>query len=158
MSLTNHPFIIRVYGISIYRKHLLVCDEYWFDTYMTKLPGGGLEFGEGTVDCLKRESVEELGQEVDVLSHFYTTDIFQPTRFIPGKQLISIYYLMKLKDPESLPVSKEAFAFEEKKEGAISPRWLPIGSVSEKAFTLPIDQKVGGMIKKRWPGIRTTFE
>ncbi|MFP4467440.1 MAG: NUDIX domain-containing protein [Bacteroidales bacterium] len=158
MSFTNHPFVVRVYGICIYQEHLLVCDEYWFDTNMTKFPGGGLEFGEGTIDCLKRESMEELGREVEVLSHFYTTDFFQPTRFIPGKQLISIYYLMKLRDPETLPVGKQAFAFEEQKEGAISPRWIPMKAVSAKAFTLPIDQKVGGMIKKRWPGIRSTFE
>lgn len=158
MSFTNHPFVIRVYGICIHQEHLLVCDEYWFETYMTKFPGGGLEYGEGTIDCLKRESMEELGQEAEVLSHFYTTDLFQPTRFIPGKQLISIYYLMKLKDPEALPVSREAFAFGEKKEGAMSSRWLPLEEVSEKVFTLPIDQKVGGMIKKRWPGVRTTFE
>ena len=158
MSFTKHPFVIRVYGICIHQDHLLVCDEYWFETHMTKFPGGGLEYGEGTIDCLKRESMEELGREAEVLSHFYTTDIFQPTRFIPGKQLISIYYLMKLKEPDTLPVSREAFGFKETKEGAFSSRWVHANDVSEEVFTLPIDQKVGGMIKKRWSEIRTTFE
>jgi len=44
---------------------------------MTKFPGGGLQFGEGTIDCIKREFREELGCEIGVLKHFYTTDYFQ---------------------------------------------------------------------------------
>ncbi len=157
MSLNNHPFVIRVYGLCIHKDQLLVCDEYWFETHMTKFPGGGLEFGEGTIDCLKRESMEELGQKVEVLSHFYTTDIFQPTRFIPGKQLISIYYLMRLDDPEALQVGGKPFAFKEKKEGALSARWIPVDAVCEELFTLPIDRKVGGMIRQKWPEIQDMF-
>ena len=47
---------IRVYGILINgNKQLLVSDEFIRGGYYTKFPGGGLEFGEGTRDCLKRE-------------------------------------------------------------------------------------------------------
>ena len=51
----QEKFIIRVYGIAIHNGHILVCDEIWYDTFMTKFPGGGLEYGEGTIDCLKSE-------------------------------------------------------------------------------------------------------
>ena len=34
--------------------------------YVTKFPGGGMEFGEGTIDCIKRECMEEFGEEVEV--------------------------------------------------------------------------------------------
>ena len=40
-------FNVRVYGLLVKDGHLLVSDEYCNGTYMTKLPGGGLEFGEG---------------------------------------------------------------------------------------------------------------
>ena len=53
-------FNIRVYGILINeRNEVLLTDEYRFGTEITKFPGGGLEFGEGTIDCIKREMMEE---------------------------------------------------------------------------------------------------
>ena len=146
MTLKQQPFIIRVYGIAIHDGHLLVCDEYWFDTLMTKLPGGGMEYGEGTRACLQRECMEELGQEVDVLEHVYTADFFQEARFVEGRQLISIYYRIKLPEPGSLEVSDRPFDFPEKREGAMRCRWVPLQEVSEDIFTFPIDKKVAGML------------
>ena len=53
-------FNLRVYGILINEQNqLLVSDEYIRGMKITKFPGGGLEFGEGTRDCLKREFLEE---------------------------------------------------------------------------------------------------
>ena len=55
-------FNVRVYGVLLDKANrLLVSDEFIRGNYFTKLPGGGLEFGEGTRDCLKRELKEELG-------------------------------------------------------------------------------------------------
>jgi len=142
-------FVLRVYGIAVHKGQLLVVDEYWFETLMTKLPGGGLEFGEGLVDCLKRECMEEFGQEVEVLEHFYTTDYCQETRFLPGMQLISIYYLMAIKDPEAIKVSTKKFDFE-KKEGAMAFRWIDLENLSPDEFTFPIDKKVADMLRFWW--------
>src|SRR5437762_14381427 len=89
-------FNIRVYGILINeKKQVLVIDEYIRGKYYTKFPGGGLELGEGTRDCLKREFQEEMDLEVEVGDHLYTTDFFQESAFKPGHQIISIYYLVK---------------------------------------------------------------
>ena len=53
-------FNVRVYGIlKDSNNHVLVSDELIRGEYFTKFPGGGLEFGEGTRDCLKREFKEE---------------------------------------------------------------------------------------------------
>ncbi len=146
MTLIAQPFIIRVYGIAIHDGNLLVCDENWFDTLMTKLPGGGMEYGEGSIDCLKRECMEELGQPVDVLSHFYTTDYFQPARFVKDRQLISIYYRIKLSDPERLEVSSRKFDFDREREGAMSLRWINTVNLTTDMFTFPVDRKVAGML------------
>ena len=54
-------------------------------------PGGGMEFGENAVDCLKREFLEEMNLPIDVDRHFYTTDIFQQSAFKDTDQILSIY-------------------------------------------------------------------
>ncbi|MFM2327645.1 MAG: hypothetical protein RIR31_1847, partial [Bacteroidota bacterium] len=63
----NCMFNIRVYGILINEnKQVLVSDEFIRGMQITKFPGGGLEFGEGTRDCLKREFMEEMNLEVAI--------------------------------------------------------------------------------------------
>lgn len=114
-----------------------------------------MEYGEGTIDCLKRECMEELGQEVDIISHFYTTDFFQSTRFIPGKQLISIYYTMQLRQPDKLPVMDQPFDFGPLKEGAMGFRWIDMCELKESDLTFPIDKKVISMLLKQCPGTVT---
>ena len=68
-------FNIRVYGILINEnKQVLVSDEFIRGQYYTKFPGGGLELGEGTRECLAREFMEEMNLKVSVEDHLYTTD------------------------------------------------------------------------------------
>ncbi len=147
-------FNIRVYGILINEnKEILVADETRFGIQFTKFPGGGLEFGEGTRDCLKRECLEELGQEVEILDHVYTTDFFQISAFNKTNQLISIYYFIKLISPAIFRVSAKKFDFENLIPGAESFRWIPLNQISEKDFTFPVDKKVAEMIKNKYnPG------
>src|SRR4051812_1097228 len=86
-NMAENIFNVRVYGILINEQgQVLVTDEIHYGQRMTKFPGGGLQFGEGIVDCLKRECVEELGLEVNVQEHFYTTDFFQLSAFNPKHQ------------------------------------------------------------------------
>ncbi|MBL7727959.1 MAG: NUDIX domain-containing protein, partial [Dinghuibacter sp.] len=87
---------LRVYGILITeQKQVLVSDELIRGEQYTKFPGGGLEPGEGTRDCLKREFLEEMNLQVEVGSHIYTTDFFQPSAFHNNHQIISIYYYVQ---------------------------------------------------------------
>ena len=72
---------VRVYGVLINdQKEVLVSDEYIRGEYYTKFPGGGLEIGEGTRECLQREFKEEMNLEVAIGDHIYTTDFFQRVR------------------------------------------------------------------------------
>src|SRR3982750_257422 len=107
-------FNVRVYGILINdQNELLVSDEYIRGGYYTKFPGGGLEFGEGTRDCLKREFMEEMSLDVSVGEHIYTTDFFQMSAFNPEHQIISIYYYVKALEDIKVPIRTKSFDFDE---------------------------------------------
>jgi 8-oxo-dGTP diphosphatase len=136
-----NEFTIRVYGIFLNEnQEVLLSDEYQFDMKITKFPGGGLEFYEGPVDCLKRECMEELGQEIEVIRHFYTTDFFQPGYFRKNVQVISIYYLARFTGPVRFNISEKPFDFEEMVNGNQSFRWKNISELRPDEITLPIDK------------------
>ena len=69
--------------------------EHNLKNVTVEFPGGGLEFGEGTIDCLKREFREEFNLEIEVGELFYLTDFFQVSAFSENDQVISIYYLIR---------------------------------------------------------------
>ena len=129
-------FNIRVYGLWINDGRLLVNEEQIRGRQVIKLPGGGLDWGEGTVDCLKREWQEELGIDIDVKSHYYTTDFFQASAF-DNSQVISIYYLVDAPVPDII-VNHVA---------AERTYWMLLSDVSADTFTLAIDKVVGGMLQ-----------
>ena len=144
-------FNIRVYGILADEGKILVTDEFRLNTFMTKFPGGALEFGEGTIDCLKREFREELGMEIEVVSHFYTTDFFQQTELLPSNmQLINIYYIVRGVKPYPFKVSETKFDFKEVVDEAQAFRWVALKDLPGEV-TLPIDKRIA-------PQIRNFFE
>src|SRR5450432_2911122 len=107
-------FTIRVYGILLREnKQVLVSDEFIRGQYYTKFPGGGLELGEGTRDCLKREFKEEMDLDVQIGEHLYTTDFFQMSAFNPEDQIISIYYQAHALEPIRCPLRSTPFDFDE---------------------------------------------
>lgn len=143
-------FNIRVYGILINEKdQVLVSDELVKGYQITKFPGGGLEFGEGTVDCLKREFMEETKMEVEVTAHFYTTDFFQQSAFHKDHQIISIYYLVKPVSELTVSVNEKMFDFKQHVKDEEQFRWIGLKSISGKDFTLPIDKIVGDMLREK---------
>ena len=153
-----HRFNIRVYGLLINeQKQVLVSDELIRGSYITKFPGGGLEFGEGTRDCLKREFMEEMNLNVTIGDHVYTTDYFQLSAFHPGHQIISIYYSAKAAEKIKVPLRTKPFDFdkeqlkvyEEKKETETF-RFIEWNDFSAETVTLPIDKIVAGIIKETW--------
>jgi len=153
-----HQFNIRVYGILISeRKEVLVSDEFIRGNYYTKFPGGGLEFGEGTRDCLRREFLEEMNLNVEVDEHLYTTDYFQMSAFNPDHQIISIYYRVKPLEQISVRLSTTAFDFDEHQMAAYnlhketeSFRFIDWKNLTEDSVTLPIDKIVVKMVKERY--------
>ncbi|MFW5773616.1 MAG: NUDIX hydrolase [Tangfeifania sp.] len=145
-------FIIRVYGLIINeKKEVLLTDEFRLDMKMTKFPGGGLEFGEGTIDCLKREMAEECnGQEIENIRHFYTTGFFQKALFFENHQLISIYYTANLKDQLKFKISDKPFDFEKLINGNQSFRWVKIKNLEKDELSFPIDKFVVNKLKEHY--------
>ena len=142
-------FNIRVYGIFLNeRKEILLTDEFALDSKMTKFPGGGMQFGEGPVDCIKREAIEEFGQEIEIIGHFYTTHFFQRALFYDNHQLISIYYRVRFKDPPRFNISTKPFDFPKLVNGSQSFRWVSVAALSEDELSFPIDRYVLGLLKK----------
>lgn len=148
-------FNVRVYGILINEKRqVLVSDEFIRGKYYTKFPGGGLEFGEGTRDCLKREFKEEMDLNVEVKEHIYTTDYFQMSAFNPEQQIISVYYFAEALEPITAPLRDKEFDFDEaqlkiyaEKNEIETFRFIDWDSFSEERVTLPIDKTVASIIK-----------
>ncbi len=150
-------FNIRVYGILMNdEKKVLVSDEFIRGKYYTKFPGGGLDLGEGTRDCLKREFKEEMDLDVEILDHIYTTDFFQMSAFNPEDQIISIYYFVKALEEIKAPLRNKEFDFDEdqlkiyKEKNEIETfRFIDWGKFSAESVTLPIDKVVAGMLKEK---------
>ena len=68
---------IRVYAIYLNEKNeLMALDEGYAGEKLIKLPGGGLEFGEGTIECLSIVSLQKIKPKIEVLEHFYTQEDF----------------------------------------------------------------------------------
>ncbi|MEO7309631.1 MAG: NUDIX domain-containing protein [Chitinophagaceae bacterium] len=151
-------FNIRVYGILVNeQRQVLVSDELIRDHYFTKFPGGGLEFGEGTRECLKREFKEEMDLNIEVGDHIYTTDFFQMSAFNPEHQIISIYYFAKAVEPIKTPIRLTPFVFDadqmlayETRKEAESFRFVDWNDFSSATVHLPIDKVVADLIKEKY--------
>lgn len=142
-------FNVRVYGILINNNNeILLSDEYEFEFAHTKFPGGGLELGEGTRDCLIREYMEECNLKIEVLDHIYTTDFYQKSAF-NNTQIISIYYYVKALEEYKFETTEKVFDFEFSGTQQ-SFRWIKCNEINEDSVTLPIDKVVAKMLQLKF--------
>ena len=133
-------FNIRVYAAAVKDKKVLVLHEEYAGEQLMKLPGGGLEFGEGLHECLHREFEEELNVKINVLGHLYTQEDFLVSRFRSNEQLMTVYYLVDIVDENEFLIMDPCI---EKTE------WIPIDT-DENPFPLPIDKIVFEKLKEKF--------
>ena len=110
-----YDFNIRVYGLILNKNNeILVTDEFRFGQKMTKYVGGGLIYGEGTLECLQREILEEVNIVVQArdLVQFYTTDFFVSSSFHENVQVVGVYYYLKSEAFNAINLLKKPFDFE----------------------------------------------
>ena len=131
------PFNVRIYGLLVHENRLLIIREPFAGMIIDKFPGGGLEFGEGTIDCLKREFKEELNLEIEVLEHIYTQDFFLASRFDEKEQILMIYYKVTAKDIAQLEILDSDI------QALI---WKDLNEVTTNDLSLPTDKLVLEMV------------
>ena len=133
-------FNLRVYALIIEQEYILVSRELIMGKYLYKFPGGGLEYGEGLIEGLQRESMEEMNQNLKDIEHFYTTDFYQQSQFDSKDQIIAIYYKAKLtskiNNKLKVPI-KDLPVFE----------WKKIIDFSEEDLHFPTDKFVFNLLK-----------
>lgn len=140
-------FNIRVYGLLLNSEgEVLVSDENRFGLQFTKFPGGGLEWGEGLIEAVQREFLEEVNISVDVQSLFYLTDFFQVSAFNKEDQIISVYYFVHYLNWKDIKVKSAAFDFDGEEE---VHRWVNLSDLDANDFKFPIDKRVAEMLRDR---------
>lgn len=142
-------FNIRVYGLLINSNNeVLISDERRFGREFTKFPGGGLEQGEGLIDCVIREFREELSMDISVGELFYLTDFYQESAFNKEDQIISIYYRVFTSEEKNITATKVIFDFKE--DQIESHRWVDIEKMDKSDVTFPIDKIVVDKLKSEF--------
>lgn len=149
-----NQFNLRVYGLLTdpEKQKILVCDEIRLGRKFTKFPGGGLEFGEGISDCLKREWKEETGMNIRIDALFYINDFLQVSAFKNTDQIISIYYLISSDELHKLQLKEKKFDFEYFEENAQIFRWVLLDSNLSTELDFPIDKIVAEQLFQNFSG------
>ncbi|WP_295669085.1 NUDIX domain-containing protein [uncultured Mucilaginibacter sp.] len=141
-----YPFNVRVYGLLVNdRNEVLISDEQEYGMRFTKFPGGGLEAGEGLIDGLKREFLEECNAAIEVISHFYTTDFYVKSAF-NDSQVISVYYSVKNREKLNLNFKNLVFDFDGEGEVLQSFRWVKLTNLANEDFLFPTDRHVAKLL------------
>ncbi|MBS7563068.1 NUDIX domain-containing protein [Mucilaginibacter sp. Bleaf8] len=141
-------FNVRVYGLLINdNQQILLSDEQEYGQRFTKFPGGGLEYGEGLIDGLKREFLEECNLPIEITDHFYTTDFFVKSAF-NDSQIVSVYYKVRPLAPIGFVTKEQPFDFDGTQEPLQAFRWKKLTDLQPQDVTFPIDQYVIDLIRK----------
>ena len=136
-------FNLRVYALIIENEMILLSKELIKGEIAIKFPGGGVEPGEGIIDALQREGMEELEQNLNNIEHFYTTDFFQQSSFNPKDQLISVYYKASLStnlitNENTEPIPDQPVFI-----------WKKLSTLNPTDLHFPIDRHVLNLIQKQ---------
>jgi 8-oxo-dGTP diphosphatase len=145
---TEKKLITRVYGFIIHEDEILISEEYHFNTFMRKFPGGGLEKGEEPDSCLKRELKEELDLELTINERIYTTP--QPvTSVFNNAWLVTCIYFKVQVIPEMIQLYREEYKLPSN-NGEERFRWVKLKSFEKDEFTFETDRDAFEFLKSRY--------
>ncbi len=142
-------FTIRIYGLLIHQQRILLSRERIQGKLYTKFPGGGLEFGEGVIDCLKREFEEEVGIRITHWDLFHVNENYLSSAFHTTKQVLTIYYKVWSDQLNLIQATGECPSDEDLKHTDQVLYWLGMDDLVEEDIALPIDREVVSMLIKQ---------
>jgi 8-oxo-dGTP pyrophosphatase MutT (NUDIX family) len=88
-------FRIGAYGFLREDGRVLVTRTRTVAGTVTNFPGGALELGEGALDALRREFIEETGIEVRPTGLAYASEGYHQSEAYPQNQLVKIYWFVE---------------------------------------------------------------
>lgn len=129
-------FNLRCYGIWMHEGKVLTSSESYKGFEFNKFPGGGVIWGEGLKNTLKREFKEELSLDIEVGDLLYLNTHFLPSKFDEKDQLQIFYFkVIPTNAPEWMLAKSEFVA----NEDDITFRWLSVDEDLISHFSLPLD-------------------
>ena len=138
---THTHWNLRVYLLLMHPSQpmLLVSKETIGERVYYKLPGGGVEFGEGIADAAAREAHEELGIDIQLDQPYYFTEYYLPSLFKREDQVVAFYYLAS---SAQLADIAHHTTFEAKDTAGHTFEWIPLAAFPFHQFTLASDRIV----------------
>jgi len=157
-EMTLRRFNVRVYlflldrpllgnGLPDPESRILLSDEFLAGRNCTKLPGGGLEFGEGPMECARREAREELGQPIDLGPLVHATGDFIRSDWRGDEQVLCQYYLATLPEPAGFRVADARFDYPGPDRESF--RWGGLESLTDEEFTFGVDRSALSALRGR---------
>jgi ADP-ribose pyrophosphatase YjhB (NUDIX family) len=91
---TPSRFRVGAYGLLVEGTRVLVTRTRTRLGPVQNFPGGALELGEGALDALRREFIEETGLTVRPLRLAYASESYHQSAAYPESQLVKLYWFV----------------------------------------------------------------
>lgn len=109
--------------------------ERWQGVDLNKFPGGGLELGEGLLECIHREIAEEFSSSEKLeYRHFFTPTECFASRFKPQEQLLLNYFT------NSTEADEQQWSLIPNDPNLLGMQWLELKAENAQWFTLQSDK------------------
>ena len=129
----NNSFNYRIVGVAVHENHVLLhrahVDNFW------TFPGGRAEFGESAEKTLKREMMEELNIEVEVVRLLWLVENFF-TYAEKNCHEIALYFLMRLPNQSKYLTDAGPYQGWEESGIELTFQWFPLET--EVLASLPL--------------------
>lgn len=130
-NIEDQKFNFRVAGLALHDGKVLLHQYESFDFWA--LPGGRAEMGEDSIETIKREFEEELGESISVDRLLWCCESFYDHRGFKVHELC-LYYLVEFLDDSKVIQKTEAFDVKEIDGSTLTFKWFDIKSIDALEF------------------------
>lgn len=141
-------FALRVYAfLENENGMVLLSNEHYKSQYFSKLPGGGVELGESTLEAVIRELNEELNLVIEParLKHVYTCDFVVQNAFNTKQQVIGVYFRVKISEKENVLLTNQLNeTIADNNSHLMSREWVEKHAIKNR-LTFEMDRKAASV-------------